>query len=116
MSFDWTVPPEAAFLGLTDAYTKAIHQAVFAIMTARAPEIENWMKQNAIWQDRTGNARQALWSQAIDGISEVVILLSHGMDYGFWLEVANAGKYSVINPAIDHWVPIIMADLQRLLR
>ena len=116
MSFDWQTTPEDAFTALYDAYTAKVHQAVFAIMTARAPEIENWMKENALWQDRTANARQTLWAQAIDGITEVVILLSHGVDYGFWLEVQGAGKWGILNPAIDHWFPIIMADLQRLLK
>lgn len=120
--FTWQTPPEEAFGTLTDAYLEAVKRLVYAVLQRRAPEIENWMKIYAPWTDRTGNARQTLHTfidppQTMGLMAEAIsLVLSHGMDYGFWLEVKNAGRYAIVSPAIDHWAPIIIADLQRWLR
>lgn len=116
MSFVWQTTPEEAFGQLFDSYAAAIHQLVFAVCQRRAPEIENWMKANAPWQDQTGNARQTLWAEAMQTVGEVILALDHGMAYGYWLEVKNAGRYAIIAPAVDHWLPIIMQDIQEQLR
>lgn len=114
-AFEWQTTPEEAFGALFDAYERQLYQMVLAICYRRAPEIENWMRDNAPWQDQTGNARQTLYTQVIPTLGEIVVLLSHGMDYGIYLELKNAGKHAIIAPAIDHWLPIIMADIQRAL-
>ena len=114
--FYWTVPPEQAFPELADAYISAIHRGVMAIAQRRAPEIENWMKDNAPWTDRTANARQTLYTEVTDVTNQMVSLtLSHGVYYGIFLEVNNAGRYAIINPALDHFAPLIWADVQRML-
>lgn len=116
MSFQWDVTPEQAFGELTQAYIAAIRRGVQAIAQRRAPEIEAWMKQNASWTDRTGNARQTL-NTTIEEISldMVNIILAHGVEYGIYLELANAGNYAIIAPALDHWGPIIWRDVQQML-
>jgi hypothetical protein len=114
--FEWLVPPEQAFGELAEAYLNYLREALNVVMQTRANDILAWMKDNAPWQDQTGNARRTLFTQVIQGLTDVTILLSHGMYYGFWLEVKWAGRYSIISPALDHWAPIIMQDLQKLVR
>lgn len=114
--FTWDIPPEVAFGALAEAYFAYLREAVILVCQTRAPEILTWMKQNAPWQDRTGNARRTLWTQVIPGLTEVTILLSHGMYYGFWLEVKWAGRFSIIGTALDHWTPIILQDMQKVAR
>lgn len=113
---DWQVPPEQALPELGQAYASAIHKGVLAIGNRWAPQIANWMKQNAPWTDRTSNARQTLWSD-VDDVTNVMveIIFSHGMDYGIFLELNNAGRFAIINPALDHFAPLIWADVQRML-
>ncbi len=114
--YTWIVAPEQAFGELAVAYSKAIHRGVLAIAQMRAPEIENWMKENAPWTDRTGNARQGLYTEVQDVVQQMVlIILSHGVDYGLFLEVSNGGRYAIVNPAIGHWGPIIWTDVKRML-
>lgn len=114
--FHWVVPPDQAFPELADEYTKAIHKGVYAIGQRYAPLIENWMKDNAPWTDRTANARQSLWTEVTDVANQMVsIILSHGVYYGIFLELNNAGRYAIINPAIDHFAPLIWSDVQRML-
>ena len=114
--FQWKVSPEKAFPELADAYISAIHRGVRAIAQRRAPEIENWMKDHAPWTDRTGNARQTLWTEVTDVTNQMVtIMLSHGVFYGEFLELCNAGRFSIVSPALDHFAPIIWGDVQRML-
>ena len=112
----WQTDPEEAFTNLFDAYAQAVFNAVFVACQRRAPAMENWMKANAPWTDRTGNARQTLKTEVVPALAEIIIYLRHGMTYGFWLETKNAGRYAIISPAIDHWLPIILQDIQAVLR
>lgn len=116
MPFTWQRRPTEAFPALTEAYARAIHNGVVQLAERYAVEIEAWMKSNAVWEDRTGNARQTLFAEAIDFTDVVVILMSHGVEYGTFLELANAGQYSVITPALDYYIPRIWRDVQALLR
>jgi hypothetical protein len=111
MSFQWTVTPTQAFVPMTQAYIARIHIGVYRLAQSYAPRIETWMK--AI----TGNARQTLWSDVFDLANRAVgVILAHGVEYGIFLELANAGRYAIIAPAIDHFGPLIWQDVQRMLR
>lgn len=112
----WDNPPDKAWGELADAYQAAIQKGVKAIALRHAPAIENWMKTNASWTDRTGNARQTLHTAVETEAHEMVsIVLSHGMDYGIYLELRNAGKYAIIGPALDEFAPKVWADVVALL-
>jgi len=114
--FHWEKTPEEALGELGDAYASAIHRGVKAIVDRWAPEIENWMKQNAPWTDRTGNARQTLHTEVEEVVDEMVeIIMAHGVYYGIYLELCNAGRYAIINPALDHFAPKIWQDVRRML-
>jgi len=114
--FEWIVDPERAFSTGFDAWTTALKQAIFRLAQYFAPQIESWMKAEALWTDRTGNARQSLWADAKSLVTSVAIEMGYGVDYGKYLEYANGGNYAIIAPALDHWTPIIMKAVQDLLR
>lgn len=114
--FHWEQPPEKAMSELTEAYVAAIHRGVLAIAKRYAPEIENWMKGGAPWTDRTGNARQTLYTEVNQVVQSMVeLILSHGVEYGVYLELNNAGKYAIIDPAIDHFAPRLWSEVVRML-
>jgi hypothetical protein len=118
VSFQWTVTPEQAFGDLTNAYIAAIRRGIRALADRRAPEIEAWMKSNAVWTDRTSNARQSLYSDVEQvSLDMVHIILAYGatIDYAIYLELANAGRFSIITPALDYWGPQIWRDVQAML-
>ena len=124
MSFTWTNPPSQAWGGLANAYTAAIRRGVRAIAERYAPEIEVWMKSNASWTDRTGNARQTL-TAVVEYLATdmVAVVLAHGMEYGIYLEgytpegieTMQGGTYAIIAPAIDEFGPRIWADVVAML-
>jgi len=116
--FRWERPPEDVFVELTEVYVAAVQRRVYDIAQAHVKDIENWMKakEHAKWQDHTGNARQTLYAEVhmLAG-SMVEIILSHGMSYGIFLELNNAGRFAVIGPALDHWAPILWSEIVRML-
>ena len=116
MTFQWQTTPADAFTGLFDSYENYIHQVTKAIADYYAPQIEAWMKSNAKWQDRSGNARQTLWADVTEMVGEMVgIVFDHGMEYGLFLETISAGRWAIITPALDHWSPIIFRAVQEAL-
>lgn len=114
--YTWVVPPDKAFLTPLALYEAAVRESVRAIALRRAPEIANWMKDNAPWTDRTGNARQSLYTEVEDLVGVIVVHLSHGVEYGKYLELSNAGTYAIIGPALDHWAPILWQDVKDIMR
>lgn len=101
--FTWDVTPDEAFAALYDDYARRIYLGILELARAFRPRIEAWMKQNASWTDRTSNARQSLYAEVEASLFSIVIAMDHGVEYGFWLEYANAGTYSIIGPALDFW-------------
>lgn len=114
--FQWTVPPSEELGRGLRAYAAVLEASMLALMEVRGTEAQNWMRQNAPWTDRTGNARQGLHVD-VDHPSKGIIrmVLAHGVGYGIWLELANQGNYAIVNPAIDEFGQRIRADLQRLI-
>jgi hypothetical protein len=112
--FRWDIPPEVAF----DA--GVIHglwmEVIREVAWSYAPQIETWMKRNAKWTDRTGNARQTLYTEVHEFLSEIEIEFGQGMDYGRFLELAHQGRFSVLTPALTHFAPRIYAHLRRIAR
>lgn len=80
-----------------------------ALAVARMPEqlareIEAYAKQNAPWEDRTFEAREGLNATVVrNRAGEASIILAHGVEYGVYLENANAGEFSVIIPTMEHF-------------
>jgi len=80
-----------------------------------APEVENYMKINAPWDDQTGNARNGLAARAYRDKDEIGIVLYHQVPYGIWLETRFGGKYAIIEPTIQAMSPKVMARYERIL-
>lgn len=115
--FRWIVPPEQAWGEMANGYIRAIHYGVYGIMLQNKPGVERWMKINAPWKDRSGNARQTLWTRVDEIPLQMVSLeMHHGMEYGFWLEVRFQGTYAIITPAINYWGPRIWVQIVAMLR
>jgi hypothetical protein len=117
--FKWDVPPDIVFRQLAENYARNLHVGVQLIVDRYTGEIEQWMKSNRPWTDRTGAARAGLKTEVESVAGEFVRLwLTHGPDveYGVWLEIRFSGKYAIISPALDHFGPKIWSDVMRMLR
>jgi hypothetical protein len=81
-------------------FDKRARRAIGATMNYQAARSETWMRTNASWTDRTTNARNGLFAM-VDEIDRDawLLVLSHSVSYGIWLEVANSGRYAIVRPA-----------------
>ena len=71
-------------------------------MAVRATET---MKEDAKWQDRTGDARKLLLAKAFIANGEMGINCMHRKEYGKYLETANDHKYAVLEPTARKYLP-----------
>ena len=65
-----------------------------------ATEMEAYAKENAPWQDRTGDARRGLTGSW--GLNQYVyyIRLAHSVRYGVYLEMYNEKRFEIIAPTL----------------
>lgn len=64
-------------------------------------QLEDTMRANAVWADRTGAARAGLTARASQEDGVVTMTLEHGVDHGFWLEVIQNGRFAILGPTLD---------------
>lgn len=86
-----------------------------ALVEFHALKGEENMKANAPWTDRTGMARQGLFTMVHKGGGHYTIVFSHTMHYGFWLEVKFSGRDAVIMPTVLSQGRALMRDLKEML-
>lgn len=87
-----------------------------AAMNYWASEIQNAMRADASWIDRTANARNSL-SAATEFTADTLTLIARGggpPDYMVFLELAMAGKYAIIRPTLELYAGKIHQDLARI--
>lgn len=98
-------------------YERKVNFAVTQVANYFAPVIETAAKEGAPWLDRTANARQSLHAYVMQLSRDTVRLyLSHGVEYGVYLETANAGRYAIIWPTLEEHIPQIRAMLQGIFK
>lgn len=116
MPIEWERDPGEVYAELAAAYADLIIRMVAEVCNRWVPEIESWMKDNAPWTDRTSNARQTLWAD-VEQIARTafVVIISHGVSYGEYLEFAHGGNYAIVAPALDHFAPLIWRDIRQRL-
>lgn len=96
-------------------YMQDVRTKIIELADRWAVEFENYAKDNRPWSDRTSNARQALFSLVETGDGKVIIYLSHGVEYGVWLELKNQGRYAIIMPTLEHYYAQVQQSYKRLL-
>lgn len=80
------------------------------------PSTEAMAKRNAPWTDRTSNARNGLFANAvIEPKKRYAIVLAHSVPYGIWLEVRFSGRYAVILPTVNRKSSAVMRTVTRVL-
>ena len=116
----WSKTPEAALYELTSAYGDLIKLRMRETLRSWAKNVRQYMQANAPWQDRSSDARAGL-NVAVGGNQfGTWLTLSHTVPYGTFLEgvnpesrapMANAGKWSIIEPTVDVMSQKIWTDI-----
>jgi len=118
MTVRWVRPP-GGLAKAVEQYGDRVFVAILAVAQQIAVQAQNDMRRNAPWTDRTGNARNGLFSIATQAAADVVMLyLSHGTAvwYGVFLETRYAGKYAVIIPTMQRLLPGLEKMLKDLFK
>lgn len=135
--FQWVVSPKVIADGL-EKYGERALAAVQAAASYWGQSIQDEARENAAWEDRTGNARGGLFF-AVDGFGldpitgtvtpeatsdmsdiavesgskeTLIVTLAHTVFYGKYLETSNGGTYAIIMSTIEANLP----NLERLVQ
>jgi hypothetical protein len=137
--FEWVVSPDVIAKGLDDYGQKAL-VALQAVANYWGQSIQDEARENALWEDRTANARGGLFF-AVDGfdlgtitgevspeakaeMSDVaiesgdaqtlIITLGHTVFYGKFLELSNGGRYAIVMSTIENNLPKLERMVQEV--
>lgn len=97
------------------AFPLVVNGRIDERMKQTAEDIEEYMRQNAPWDDETGDARAGLTAEHSGRGFRHTIDLYHTVDYGIWLEVRWSGQYAIIIPTVEKFGPTTMANLNGLI-
>ena len=109
-----TFKNKAQFNKELNKFGDQIKNVVHDIMDVAFNDMVNYAKANAVWIDRTGNARRSIAAEDLSSKDVVLFYLTIGVDYGIWLEVANDGKYRILQPTMTIYEKKIMDLLARV--
>lgn len=90
--------------------------AIEKLLTQGAQELESYAKENRPWTDRTAMARKALKSTVSTTNKGFRITLSHGVDYGVFLEMAHEKKYAIVVPTVQTKGSIVVKQFEKLMQ
>lgn len=140
LTIKWTKKPRDLEKPITQ-YGEKVLVAIHAIAAHVGLQMQNDARSGASWQDRTANARSGLFF-AVDGFglgavagpissgskalmddtasvsgnkTRLVIVLSHTVFYGKFLELCNGGHYAIVMSTIEKNIPVLEQELQALL-
>lgn len=85
----------------TREYLERKKAGLNALLLNWAGAMEGYAKSHAPWTDRTGHARQSLHGDVDTDDDRFVLYLSHGVEYGIWLELAHGGNYAIVRPTVE---------------
>ena len=99
-----------------DKMSVKLGAVILMYSATKASEIQAKMKINRPWTDRTGMAKALLNAKVSQPNDNTIrITLSHGVNYGIWLELAHEKNYAIIDPTIREEGPRIVEDLNNLM-
>lgn len=91
-----------------------VRDAIGLFADTAAKKMEGEAKKNAIWIDRSSNARNSIRGEFGWQGKRAVISLSGNMRYSVFLELANEKKYSILFPTIKRNAPEVLKAYRRL--
>ena len=107
----WETPPDVLQDAVQDL-GKLVQNRVGGALLDRKLAAQGWMRVNRTWSDITGNARRGLRGEIVEEGDGWTMYFVHGVEYGVFLELANAGRYAIVMPALDRFLPRIWADVK----
>ncbi len=112
---DWQRDPTDLGRAIAKTGERVRTHALVPYLERQADMLRSQMKREAPWADRTGAARRQLLAEVEQDERRVMLVLSHGVLYGKWLELSNGGRYAITGPTIVKSGPGLMRGMAGLL-
>lgn len=96
------------------SFNARYEKQLFGLTRIYATRATAYARKNAIWTDRTGNARNGLSSRGEKDGRVYRVTVFHGVPYGIWLEVKFSGRYAILRPTVDALGPQFLHDAGKL--
>ena len=100
MSSKWDINSSVIRSYLTNKFFNDAMNGLEKVAKRTAIETGNWGRSNAYWKDRTGLARQTTGAEVMKIGDSIFIVMYIAVYYGKFLELANAGKYKIVEPML----------------
>lgn len=114
---EWVKDSDGQTLRAIGNWNLRVRTALFKLCQAWAPFLEAEMKAKAPWKDRTGNARKTLNAKVFGhpaGQGAFGVNLSHGVEYGVYLELGNDGRWGITRKTMEANQSDFMESIRRL--
>lgn len=101
-----------------EKFDKRSKAAILAITDAYGQTLEDYMRRNRPWTDRTGAAKARL-NHSVEpnwAADKVRITLAHGVYYGVYLEFAMEKRFAIIYPTILTMGPGVVSSFNNTMR
>lgn len=105
---------EGPLRGNISQFGPRVQAAMVAGAKLVEPQALAHMKNNAPWEDQTGNARNGLNAETVITAKSVAIVLFHTVPYGPYLELRWSGRYQIIVPTIEIFAPVLIDTIAEL--
>ena len=94
-------------------YGLALQYAEMAIRYFREVQPQTPNTLGAFWHNRTGTAAARMFTDAEISASFISWFMSHGVQYGTYLELANDRRHEAIRPIIRRYISRFMQDVKK---
>jgi hypothetical protein len=117
-------------------YVRGLERQVRREARTTVAEMEGYAKVHRPWQDDTGAARAGLRGYVEEPPGSIRLTIAHSVDYGIYLELAGGGRfkllldlvrgnpaaletvqggrYAILWPTVQHYVPVLKQRLRAL--
>lgn len=79
-------------------------------------DMEAYAKSNRPWTDRTGEARKRLKGNKKNMGNVIRCEISHGVDYGIFLEMKNERRFAILDPTVKAIGPKAANGLDKIFK
>lgn len=101
--------------GIQNFSNEALNK-VESYLEEQADSLEKFMKKNAPWNDRTGNARRGLVAKVEKPKNKYYrIGLKHSVKYGLYLENYMEKRFAILEPTVRLKGPEVVKGMKNLL-
>jgi hypothetical protein len=97
-------------LRFVNQYPNRFRAVARRVLEDQAAIIEQRMKDEHVWENRSGDAERELRCRLFDDGKVLRLRASHGVPYGIHLETAHQGRYAILQPTVrSQWPTALKA-------